>query len=256
MRILQAVNEAEAIGEFLKNEFYQVEFNRDRDQFEELVLRPDFNSPEENAIRRALLYRRRGHMWRELPHDTKWFEIELEACDLRRIRVFPRAQWRRMSNGSFGITDIVDRIRTTGYQNGGDGVIAKIQQLRYRLQLEQYAGSTVLLIGINEFLPLTILEGNHRLAAALLVSPEALSTRFRVLCGLSARMPESCWYRTDVPNLVRYVKNRLTHIYDWEADLSRLPSMPRRPQHLMVEEPVGKSVSADSFSATELKTEK
>src|SRR3954447_21947657 len=113
MRILQAVNEAEAIGEFLKNEFYQVEFNRDRDQFEELVLRPDFNNPEENAIRRALLYRRRGHMWRELPHDTKWFQVELESSDLRRIRVFPRAQWRRMSNGSFGIADIVDRIRKT-----------------------------------------------------------------------------------------------------------------------------------------------
>src|SRR5882757_6847685 len=146
MRILQAVYEAEAIGEFLKNEFYQAEFNRDRDQFEQLVLQPDYNNPDENAIRRALLYRRRGHMWRELPADTKWFEVEIEPNDLRQIRVFPRAHWPRMSNGSFGIEDIVDRIRTTGYKNGGDSVIAKIQQLRYRLQLEQYARSTVLLI--------------------------------------------------------------------------------------------------------------
>jgi hypothetical protein len=247
MRILQAVYEAEAIGEFLKNEFYQAEYNRDRDQFEKLVLQPDYNNPEENAIRRALLYRRRGHMWRELPTDTKWFEVELERGDLQRVRVFPRAQWRRMSNGSFGIADIVDRIRTTGYRNGGDGVIAKIQQLRYRLQLEQYAGSTVLLIGVNEFLPLTILEGNHRLAAALLVSPEAVSTRFRVLCGLSARMPQSCWYRTDVPNLVRYLKNRLTHIYDWEADISRVPLRPRKPR-LIIEEPMAKAVGREKLT--------
>jgi hypothetical protein len=247
MRILQAVYEAEAIGEFLKNEFYQAEYNRDRDQFEELVLQPDYNNPDENAIRRALLYRRRGHMWRELPPDTKWFEVELEPGDLRRVRVFPRAQWRRMSNGSFGIADIVDRIRTTGYRNGGDGVIAKIQQLRYRLQLEQYAGSTVLLIGVNEFLPLTILEGNHRLAAALLVSPEAVSTRFRVLCGLSARMPESCWYRTDVPNLVRYLKNRLTHIYDWEADINRVPLLPRKSR-LIMEEPMAKAVAGEKLT--------
>src|SRR6059058_62200 len=107
MRILQAVYEAEAIGEFLKNEFYQAEYNRDRDKFEEIVLQPDYNDAAENAVRRALLYRRRGHMWRELPRDTKWFEVVLEPEDLRQVRVFPRAQWRRMSNGSFAIEDIV-----------------------------------------------------------------------------------------------------------------------------------------------------
>ena len=35
-----------------------------------------------NAIRRALLFRRRGHMWRELPSDTQWWEVTLEADDL------------------------------------------------------------------------------------------------------------------------------------------------------------------------------
>jgi hypothetical protein len=250
MRILNTVREAEAIGEFLRNEFYQAEYNRDRDQFEELVLQPDYNNTEENAIRRALLYRRRGHMWRELPVDTKWFEVEIEPSDLHQIRVFPRAHWPRMSNGSFGIEDIVGRIRATGYKNGGDSVIAKIQQLRYRLQLEQYARSTVLLIGVNEFLPLTIIEGNHRLAAALLVSPEAVCTRFRVLCGFSPRMAQSCWYRTDIPNMVRYLRNRLMHIYDWEADLSRLPILERKPR-LIVSEPIAKAVVREELTESQ-----
>jgi hypothetical protein len=250
MKILQPIHEAEAIGEFLKNEFYQAEYNRDRDRFEEIVLQPDYNDAAENAFRRALLFRRRGHMWRELPRDTKWFEVEIEPEDLQRVRVFPRAQWRRMSNGSFGIEDIVERIRKTRYTNGGDGVIAKIQQLRYRLHLEQYAGSTVLLIGVNEFKPLTILEGNHRLAAALLVSPDVVSTRFRVLCGFSHRMVESCWYRTDVPNLVRYLKNRVTHIYDWEADISRLPLEPRK-QRSTLDEHIAKAVAGEKLTETQ-----
>jgi hypothetical protein len=116
--------------------------------------------------------------------------------------------------------------------------------------LEQYAGSTVLLIGVNEFLPLTILEGNHRLAAALMVSPQAVSTRFRVLCGFSACMSQSCWYRTDIPNLVRYLRNRLIHIYDWEADLSRLPLLPRKPR-LIVNEPIAKAVAREKLTESQ-----
>jgi hypothetical protein len=62
----------------------------------------------------------------------------------------------------------------------------------------------------------------------MLVGPEVASTRFRVFCGFSPRMTESCWYRTNLPNLWRYAKNRFTHIVDPDADVSRfLPG--RRP---------------------------
>src|SRR5436190_16572322 len=100
MKRLRRVTESEVIAEFLKNEFYQEEFHHDRDQFEELVLRADLTDEAGNALRRALLFRRRGHMWRELPADTQWWEVEIEANDVNRIQVFPRAQWRKMANGS------------------------------------------------------------------------------------------------------------------------------------------------------------
>ena len=221
MKVVRAVTEAEAIGEFLKNEFYEADYNRDRDDWEQIVLHPDYMSAEENAIRRALMFRRRGHMWRELPPDTKWHEVKLEPEDLDKIHVFPRAQWRRISNGSYCIGDVVRRIRERNYRDGGDRVIAKIQQMRYRLQIDPHSTSTVLLIGESGQSPVTILEGNHRLSAAMLVGPEVASTRFHVFCGFSPRMTESCWYRTNLPNLWRYAKNRLTHIVDSEADVSR-----------------------------------
>lgn len=221
MQIVRPVTEAEAIGEFLKNEFYEADYNRDRDDWEQLVLHPDYTNAEENATRRALLFRRRGHMWRELPPDTQWFEVKLSPNDLDRIHVFPRAQWSKISNGSYCIGDVVSRIRERNYRDGGDRVIAKIQQMRYRLQIDPHSTSTVLLIGQDERSPVTILEGNHRLSAAMLVGPDVASTRFRVFCGFSPRMTESCWYRTNLPNLWRYAKNRLTHIVDPEADVSR-----------------------------------
>jgi hypothetical protein len=79
-----------------------------------------------------------------------------------------------------------------------------------------------MLIGVNEHLPVTILEGNHRLTAALLASEEIALSRFRIACGLSPRMTENCWYDTNLPNLWRYAKNRFRNIVDKEADVNRL----------------------------------
>lgn len=224
MKRIRRVNEPEVIAEFLKNEFYQDEFHSDRAQFEKLVLEADVSSAHENALRRALLFRRRGHMWRELPADTQWWQVEFEPSDLELIRVFPRAQWRRVSNGSFQLLQIADRIRNGHFSGKNREFIAKIQSLSYRLRKEKDT-SSVLLIGIDEGHPLTILEGNHRLTAALLAGPERLQTNFQVLCGFSPNMGASCWYETNFANLWRYAQNRFRNLfYDKDADVKRVMS--------------------------------
>ena len=222
MKRLRHVTEAEVIAEFLKNEFYQEEFHEDREQFEQLVLSAQITDEAGNALRRALLFRRRGHMWRELPEDTRWCEVQIEPQDLERVRVFPRAQWRRVANGSFLLKEIVRRIKTRPFRGGTRDFIAKVQALSYQLRTHD-DDSAVLLIGIDDESPVTILEGNHRLAAALLASPDVLRDRFRVFCGLSPHMGESCWYQTNLPNLWRYARNRTRNLfYDRDADVERL----------------------------------
>lgn len=220
MKKLRRVTEAEVVAEFLKNEFYQEEFHRDRRHFEPLVLEADLSNEAENAIRRALLFRRRGHMWRELPDDTQWWDVQLETEDLSRIRVFPRAQWRKIANGSFLLSDIVHRIRTEKYDGKVRDFIAKIHSLSYTLRAE-HDRSSVILIGVDESQLITILEGNHRLTAACLASPGLLEQRFRVILGFSPRMIESCWYETNLANLWRYAKNRMKNLYERDADLER-----------------------------------
>lgn len=222
MKRLRRVTEPEVIAEFLKNEFYQGEFHRDRDAFERLVIEADITNERENALRRALLFRRRGHMWRELPADTHWWQVEFEGEDLNLVRVFPRAQWRRVSNGSYQLTDIAQRIKTGKFPGKTREFVAKVQSLSYRLRNERDS-STVLLIGMDESKPVTILEGNHRLTAAMLASPALLRTRFRMLCGFSPRMSESCWYETNFANLWRYAKHRFRNlVYDPDADVQRV----------------------------------
>jgi len=219
MKKLGRVTETEVVAEFLKNEFYREEFHRDRRHFERLVWDADLANEMENAIRRALLFRRRGHLWRELPADTQWWEVGLEPQDLAYIRVFPRAQWRRVSDGSFLLSDIVHRIRREKFTGKVGDFAVKIHWLSGQLQHSKR--TSVILIGVDESRPMTILEGNHRLAAACLATPQLLAHRFRVLVGFSPRMVESCWYETNLANLWRYARNRVKNFYDREADLER-----------------------------------
>ena len=242
MILKRRITEAEVIAEFLKNEFYQKEYDRDRDRYEAIVLDPDLADEAQNAVRRALLYRRRGHMWREVPRDTVWHEAEIDAEDLRRIRVFPRAHWRKISDGSFLLSEIVNRIRESAIAKT-DPAFSKIQLLRYRLQRDS-VNSAVLLIGVDEEQPLTILEGNHRLAAAMLVSPHLVHTGFRIICGLSPHMYESCWYDTNIPTLWTYLKNRLRNVVDKEADINRALAR------------LGDADAADSLGAEMVKAQK
>jgi hypothetical protein len=234
MKRLRRVTEAEVIAEFLKNEFYQEEFHQDREQFEHLVLDAEISDEEGNALRRALLFRRRGHMWRELPADTQWWEVKIEPQDLERVRVFPRAQWRRVANGSFLLNHIVKQIKSKPFRGKTRDFISKVQALSYHLRTHQDE-SAVLLIGIDDDHPVTILEGNHRLTAALLASPDVLQSRFRMYCGFSPSMSKSCWYQTNVPNLWRYAQNRVRNLfYDPDADVERLmkpaPIAPQRAE--------------------------
>ncbi len=222
IRLIRQVSEDEVVAEFLRTDFSNSAFEEYQATLRGLVLTPHLDDAGENAKRRALLFIRHFSLWKELPEGTEWFEVEIRTTDLAQIRVFPRAQWRKLARGNFGITAIAERLRTfRSHNEAGNLFLSKIGALGARLRQDADPGA-VLLIGLNESEPLTILDGNHRLVAAILTSPETVS-KFRFLCGLSPRMGECCWYRTNVATLFRYGTNLLTHVvHDPEAELARL----------------------------------
>jgi len=219
--VVQPLSEQAVIAEFLRSEFHHPEFEEYREEFERLVKQPNLESDRENALRRALLFLRRGAMWRELPDDTQWFEVKLTADDLTRVRFFPRAQWRRVAEGSFFVTDVVICLRQKWHEFPDDEFFRKLRRILNPVQ-EGQVSQTVLLIGVDDRSPLTILDGNHRMAAAMLAQPPAALDSFRFICGLSPTMTRCCWYRTNVNTLSRYLTNLVRHIfYDPETDLGR-----------------------------------
>ena len=221
IRLIQPVTEDEAIAEFLKSEFYRPVFRDYQEMMQGIVTNPNLEDPVENAKRRALFFIRHFALWKELPVDTEWYEVEIGEADLEKIRVFPRAQWRNFAPRTFSIIEVAERMRkrqgtdTSAFQS-------KIETIGSRLLQTDDDLGTVLLIGVNENEPLTILDGNHRLVASMLTSPHR-TQRLRFLCGFSPKMTECCWYETNLATLFRYGKNVLKHlVHDHEAELDRL----------------------------------
>jgi len=221
-RIIRPVSEEEVIAEFLKSDFNNSAFDDYQEALHGLVRTPNLEDDGENAKRRALLFIRHSDLWRELPEETEWFEVEVRAANLTQIRVFPRALWRKLARGNFTVTVIVERLRTFRGRNSGEKTfLSKVADMGGSFRHDTDPGA-VLLIGLTESQPVTILDGNHRLVAAILTSPQTM-LRLRFFCGLSPRMTECCWYRTNVATLFRYGTNRLTHVvHNPEADLARL----------------------------------
>jgi O-antigen/teichoic acid export membrane protein len=222
IRIIRRIAEDEVIAEFLKSDFENAAFEEYQESLRELVMKPRLDDAGENAKRRALLFIRHLPLWRELPRGTEWFEVEVRAANLTQIRVFPRAMWRKLAHGNFTLPEVAERIRTyRGHDVSVKAFLSKIASLRDWLGRETSPGA-VLLIGLSESEPFTILDGNHRLVAATLTSTEAMQ-KLRFLCGLSPRMTECCWYETNFATLCRYGANRLTNlVHDAEAELERL----------------------------------
>ena len=228
MKKITRTTEAEVVAEFLKGELFHPEYDDARESFESLVNHPDLTNEEENAIRLALLFRRRDTMWRELPEDIQWWNIELAPEDIEHINVFPRAHWRRIANGDFQALRVAEKIRTQLEQGKTSMLLAKIHILRTNLQLEG-PRSTVMLLGIDEHHPFTLLEGNHRFIASLLLPREIMLRRLRLVGGFSPQMHKCCWYKTDLPNLLHYTKNRIKYMWSRDADLRRLLRMRASP---------------------------
>jgi O-antigen/teichoic acid export membrane protein len=220
IRLIRHVSEDEVIAEFLRSDFDHDAYGEYHESMRSLVQEPNLDSPSECAKRRALLFVRHLALWKEIPANTEWYEVEIGETGLDRVQVFPRAQWRKIARGNLRVRDVAEKLAGQLTQDTADPFSRKIEAFRRRLGRPESLPGAVVLIGLNEQEALTIIDGNHRLVAALL---EGRVRQLRVLCGLSPNMNQCCWYRTNLVTLSRYGTNRVLHLtYHPEAELDRL----------------------------------
>ncbi|MES2219406.1 MAG: lipopolysaccharide biosynthesis protein [Acidobacteriota bacterium] len=221
VRILRRASEDEVIAEFLKSDFDTPVFQDYHEAMRDIVMYPDLDNANENAKRRALFFIRHRALWSELPAGTEWYEMELNPSGLAQIRVFPRAQWKNIAQNHFSILEVAESMKTRESVID-DKFLVKLNEIGDRLGQEDHGIGPVVLIGVNETEPLTILDGNHRLVSAILASTNRVN-KLRCLCGLSPRMMECCWYNTNLGTLFRYGANVLKNgVRSPKAELARL----------------------------------
>jgi hypothetical protein len=225
VRLIRRISEDEVIAEFLKSDFECPAFRDYRRTMNEIVTSPDLDDHAANAKRRALLFIRHLSLWKELPTGTEWYEAEVNERDLESIRVFPRAQWRKLARGNYSITQVAARLKTHRHIVDAP-FLAKIDSIQDYLHREDARRGAVIMIGLNENEPVTVLDGNHRLMAAMLAAPRRFG-KLKFVCGLSPRMRECCWYNTNLGTLFRYGRNMLVHaLRNPEAELARILQEP------------------------------
>ena len=207
-QLVRAITEDDVIARFLRSEFEHEAYQAYQQRFGRIVSHPDLDDDSENQKRRALLFLRHRSMWKELPNDTAWFEVNLGPSDCESLQVFPRAHWLRLARGNFLLTNVVKRIRSGGYPMDGP-FAAKIARIGEQISIEPGSLGTVVLIGVDPSSPLTILDGNHRSVAATL---QGRLHDLNFVCGLSAKMTGCCWYETNVLSLARYGQNLIRNI--------------------------------------------
>lgn len=221
VRLMRKVTEDEVIAEFLKSDFHRPEFLPYRDTFGGIVARPNFDDSVENTKRRALLFTMHLSLWAELPEDTAWYEVEINEAGIEAIRAFPRAQWRKLARGNYSITQVAKQLRSRRRSLPAI-FLSKISRISGDIAQGRNGFGAVILIGASEEGPLTVLDGNHRLVAALDGAPDKIVT-LRFMCGLSPSMKQCCWYRTSPPTLFRYGKHLLIRaLRGPDEDLARL----------------------------------
>jgi O-antigen/teichoic acid export membrane protein len=219
IRLIRRISEDEVIAEFMKSDFANVAYSKYHHSLRHIVMSPDLTDKNESAKRRALLFLRHRSLWKELPQDTEWYSAEVAQEDLAQVRVFPRAQWRKLARGNFEATKVVARMGEWK-EASADPFAGKIASIRREISTRDMDTGSVVLIGVNDREPLTIIDGNHRFVAAAL---EGKLSQLRFVCGLSPKMTQCCWYKTNVLNLTRYGRNLIRHVVRHpEADLKRL----------------------------------
>jgi len=158
-------------------------------------------------------------MWRELPADTRWCQVELNPDDLARIRFFP-APSGAAYQGNFYLKDVVERIRLR-LDADDDDFFRKLRHLSDSLP-NNLVNPTVLLIGVDETGPLTILDGNHRMAAAMLSSIPRHTPRPALHLRLLACHDSLLLVCHQRQHSLRYLRNLIRHFtYDAESDIGR-----------------------------------
>ena len=206
MRLIEVVDEAAVIAEFLRAEVDSPRFGpRVRARLEQdgrdraILDSPDTSNATDNAYRAALLHGYRGvggsaPLLEGLPEASElaWSRVGLAPADLADVRYIDYPYWNALSDGTRSAAHAAERIRAgiTAMDRPNDAFHAVAE----RLCAGESLGAPIF-VAVDDASPLVILEGHTRVTGMLL-RPECLPAETEALVGRAAGVRDWPFYGT------------------------------------------------------------
>jgi hypothetical protein len=196
MRLLRPTTEDDMVATFLRAEIASERFGapieallRRDGKARAVVEAPDITDPDANAYRRRLLGECRGYgrdrdVFAGWPASVAWFRATLSPHEVARLRYVEYSYWNALSGGSRLAGDAAEAIRAGRevYEQRNERFLRAAGALRQGVRFPE-----LIVAGGSAEGPLTVLEGNLRLTAYLLV-PECLPEALEVVAGFAAEL--------------------------------------------------------------------
>ena len=178
------------ISEWLKAEWYKSYFDTEREKHNQIVLYPDILNIEENEIRKKLLETVRYDVIAPLyTLSVTWYCLTVSTQkEYEKFSIIPVGNWYEISGGTFQVKDVPANLR---YDAGHKAdILKKVDFLKTHKRFNE----RMIVVGTSES-DLTIIEGNHRMAASLIHMQNNNIEEFpqKIIAGFSDHITKYRW---------------------------------------------------------------
>jgi len=178
MDMLSEVSSDQVLGEWLKHEYrIREDIRKDASSYlaklgqdESVVISPDYDNQEENEVRKTLwLQTPRGVIVTWVP-SFSWKTVRLTESEINHLETFQANDWEIRTRGTFEFSKLVEVLAS----NEGRTYLSSVDQ-QWVSDIESWKnetrriGLTGPLVIIREGDVIRLVEGYHRLAAALVL---------------------------------------------------------------------------------------
>lgn len=199
MEYLRESSENEMIALFLQTEIrserYRDEIMRvisDLGAHGSIILEPDLDSCEENALRKKVLARFRGYgedreIFEGFPADVRWVWANMTVSELEKVKYIDYDYWVELSGGSRLAKDAAARIR-----NGVE--IFGVSNEGFLAGAKAFAGGSTFppMILVSDHEEIIVLEGHFRLTVYML-EPDSIRDMLKVMIGFVSKEKLMKW---------------------------------------------------------------
>lgn len=181
-------------AEFLRAEWYKSAYDGVRNQFNNVVLTPNFNNSQENAIRKSFLWQLRRPLLDKLPNDIEWYVAGIDTEEFSRMMRIRENGWDATFGSNKTLADCSRAFLSGDLADHGVN-FEVVNNIKSAIGSHEFK-EKIICISLMNSEPFTVIEGNHRALAFQIKREEANAIDHipqEIILGTSPNMGQAWW---------------------------------------------------------------